>query len=238
MHSQGREVATLPSPERFYRLGGFVVSSLMDFAFKDVAKDDGLETARTLIKQLNQHYETLGTLLPKSADSQLTQSLQPRSRKKINWADEQFKEQDEAQCQGVSLPAMLSIIQFYACYLKVKDAIENNTKVQIDDNAHREFRRAQKFFSSSMKLIKCDVLPGYTALRLHEDYSQAGPIIQKEFLNPNVQRLQEILGIASVSSSDKAKPSVAGHFSAHRRSQRQSVHELVVKRRHSTIFST
>ncbi len=236
MHSHGREAADLPAPLRFCRLGEFVIRSLTDFTFKDVAKDDGLEIARALIKILKNHHAALKQLLSESFDNNLSLSLQPRSRKKFNWVDEQFKEQDQAQCQAVSLQALLHVIQFYHCYLKIKEVIEENNKVTIDDAAREEFKRSQKFFLNRMKSIKCDVLPGYTALKLYEDYSQAPPIIRNQFLDGNVQRLQEILGIAS-GTSLPGKPSAAGHFSHHRYSQRKSVHESVIRKRDSTIFS-
>lgn len=236
MHSHGREAADLPAPERFCRLGGFVIRSLTDFTFKDVAKDDGLEVARELIKILKEHHAELVKLLSESPGNNLSLSLQPRSRKKFNWVDEQFKEQDQAQCQAISLQALLHVIQFYHCYIKIKEVIEANRKVTIDASAREEFKRSQLFFSKRMKSIKCDVLPGYTAFKLYEDYSQAAPIIRNQILEGNVQRLQEILGIVS-GPSLSGKPSAAGHFSHHRYSKRKSVHESVIRKSDSTTFS-
>ena len=237
MHSQGREPENLSAPQRFYRLGGSVVGSLMEFAFKDAAKDDGLDRVRALVKVLNQHYQTLEKAFPSAADGNLSLSSQPRSRKKFNWIDEQFKEQDEAQYHAVSLPAMLALIQFFDCFIKIKKAVEDNTKIILDESARGEFKRAQNFLANRMKVIRCDVLPGFSAYKLYGDYAQAGPIIQKEFINANVQRLQEILGIVTTPLSQQSKPSAAGHFSKGRYSQRKSVHESVIRKRDSAIFS-
>ena len=238
MQSHGRELAGLKPTERFIRLAENSITSLRIFAFKGVKKNDGLEDIRDLIAVLTAHQQALKKLLALPLENTLSLSQQSRPRREPCWADEQFKEHEACELSSVSLAAIIEFMLFYDCYVRIRQCLLNHKKIELDDASKNVLARGQKIFLQQLNSITCDVLPGFTAAKLHEDYAASGPIIQKEFLNPNVKRLQEILGIATFSVNEKGLPSVAGHFSSRKRSQRQSVHEMVVRRRDSTIFST